>query len=85
MRRTIIKKVRLVRMRNITLSANENLIKRARLIASGRGRSLSDAFREWLAQFSQSAVDAQGYDSLMQSLKYVNAGGYFNRNELNKR
>ena len=40
-------------MKNITLSADEDLIERERLIARGQHRTLNEAFREWLAQFSQ--------------------------------
>ena len=73
------------RMRNITLSADEDLIERARLIARGQRRSLNVAFREWLAQFSQSAGDAQGFDALMKRLQHVDAGRHFSREELNER
>jgi hypothetical protein len=72
-------------MKNITLSADEDLIERARLIAREQRRTLNDAFREWLAQFSQSAGDTQGFDALMQRLHHVDAGRQFSRNELNER
>ena len=39
------------RMKNITLSADEDLIERARLVAREQRRTLNDVFREWLAQF----------------------------------
>ncbi|MGD0858520.1 MAG: hypothetical protein ABR912_04290 [Terracidiphilus sp.] len=73
------------RMKNITLSADEDLIERARLIARGQRRTLNQAFREWLAQFSQSAGDAQGFNALMQRLQHVDAGRRFSRDELNER
>ena len=41
-------------MKNITLSADEDLIERARSIARGQRRTLNAAFREWLEQFAQS-------------------------------
>ncbi len=72
-------------MKNITLSADEDLIERARLIAREQRRTLNDAFREWLAQFSQSAGDSQGFDALMKRLRHVNAGRRFSRDELNER
>src|ERR1035438_7209395 len=53
-------------MKNITLSADEDLIERARSIARGQRRTLNAAFREWLTQFAQSAGDAQGFDALMK-------------------
>jgi hypothetical protein len=72
-------------MKNITLSADEDLIEQARSIARGQHRTLNAAFREWLAQFTQSAGDAQGYDALMNHLRHVDAGGRFSRDELNER
>jgi predicted transcriptional regulator len=72
-------------MKNITLSADEDLIERARLIAREQRRTLNEAFREWLAQFTQSAGDAQSFDALMMRLRNVNAGRRFNREELNER
>jgi hypothetical protein len=50
-------------MKNITLSADEDLIERARLIAREQRRTLNEAFREWLAQFTESAGDGQGFAS----------------------
>ena len=72
-------------MKNITLSADEDLIERARLIARGQRRTLNEAFREWLGQFTESAGDAQGFDALMQRLQHVDAGRHFSREELNER
>ena len=72
-------------MKNITLSADEDLIERARLIARWQRRTVNDAFREWLAQFAQSAGDAQGFDALMKRLQHVDAGRRFSRDELNER
>jgi hypothetical protein len=72
-------------MKNITLSADEHLIERARSIARGQRRTLNAAFREWLTQFTQSAGDAQGFDSLMEQMRHVDAGGRFSRDEMNER
>lgn len=72
-------------MRNITLSADEDLIERARALARAQRRTLNAAFREWLMQFTQSAGDAQGFDALMKHLRHVDAGGHFSRNQLNER
>jgi predicted transcriptional regulator len=72
-------------MKNVTLSADEDLIERARLIAREQRRTLNDAFREWLAQFTQSAGDAQGFEALMARLQNANAGRRFSREELNER
>ena len=72
-------------MKNITLSADEDLIERARLIARGQRRTLNEAFREWLGKFTESAGDAQGFDSLMQRLQHIDAGRRFSREEMNER
>lgn len=73
-------------MKNITMSADEDLIERARLIARSQRRTLNEAFREWLGQFTQSAGDAQGFDALMSRLRpHVDAGRRFSREEMNER
>ena len=72
-------------MKNITMSASEDLIERARSIARGQHRTLNDAFREWLAQFTQSSGDAQSFDALMKRMQHVDAGRHFSRNEMNER
>jgi hypothetical protein len=65
-------------MRNVTLSAEEELIDRARLVARQRHTTLNEAFREWLKQFASSNSDVEAFDSLMK-------GRHFTRDELNER
>jgi hypothetical protein len=72
-------------MKNITFSADEDLIERARSIARAQRRTLNETFREWLMQFTQSAGDAQGFDSLMTRSQHVDAGRRFSRDEMNER
>ena len=72
-------------MKNITLSADDDLIERARPIAREQRRTFNDAFRDWLMQFTQSAGDAQGFDAMMKRMHHVNAGRRFSRDELNER
>ncbi len=72
-------------MKNITLSADEDLIERARMIARSQRRTLNEIFREWLTQFTQSAGDAQTFDALMNHLRHVDAGRPFTRDEMNER
>jgi predicted transcriptional regulator len=78
-------RVHYFRMRNITLSADEDLIERARLIARAQRRTLNAAFREWLTQFTATPGDVQGYQALMQRLRHIDAGRHFSRDELNER
>jgi hypothetical protein len=72
-------------VKNITLSADENLIEKARLIARSQRKTLNTAFREWLEHFTASEGNLENYDALMKSLSHVKAGRHFSRDELNER
>ncbi len=71
---------------NLTLSIDENLLKRAREAASARGKSVNQLVREYLEQLS--AADAAERD--VQELKELGGTGRrrdwrFNRDELHER
>jgi predicted transcriptional regulator len=68
-------------VRNITLSADETLIERARERAKARRTTLNAAFREWLADFAAGRQAQEGYDALMERLAGVQAGRTFTREE----
>ncbi len=72
-------------MKNLTLSADEDLIERARAIARAQRRTLNAAFREWLVELTSREGSARDYDALMKKLSHVNAGRHFSRDELNER
>jgi hypothetical protein len=72
-------------VKNITLSAEENLIEQARLAAKAQHTTLNAAFREWLIQFSERQNDTKEFDSLMKRLKYVKVARKFTRDEMNER
>lgn len=72
-------------MKNITLSADEDLIERARLVARAQDTTLNAVFREWLAQFTASVGDAQSFDAFMKRSKHIDSGRHFSREELNAR
>jgi hypothetical protein len=74
-------------MKNITLSADEHLIERARQTAQAQHKTLNAAFREWLEQYTaQNAADVEEYDRLMLRLRgHVIAGRRFTREEMNER
>jgi hypothetical protein len=72
-------------LRNITLSADDHLIDRAREVAREQHKTLNEMFREWLAQVSGSYAAAGECRELMNSLSYVNAGRHFSRDEMNER
>ena len=78
-------RVHCFRMKNITLSADENLIEQARLIAKAQRKTLNAAFREWLEQFTGQSGSVREFDSLMKRLKHVGAGRRFTRTEMNER
>ena len=72
-------------MKNITLSADENLIEQARLVARAQHKTLNAAFREWLEQFAAQTGNVQEFDALMKRLGHVKAGRHFSRDEMNER
>ena len=72
-------------VKNITLSADEDLIEQARQVARAQRKTLNAAFREWLLQFTAQSGNAQEVDALMRRLRHVNAGRRFTRDEMNER
>jgi Family of unknown function (DUF6364) len=72
-------------MKNITLSADEQLIEQARLWAQSQHKTLNAMFREWLQQLTSQNGTTQEYDALMKRLKHVQAGRRFSRDEMNDR
>lgn len=72
-------------MKNVTLSADEELIEQARLVARSEHKTLNDAFREWLSQYTARSGTAQEVDALMKRLRHVDAGRHFTRDEMNER
>ena len=72
-------------MKNVTLSADENLIEQARQVARSQRKTLNAAFREWLEQYTARAGSANEVESLMKRLRHVQAGRRFTRDEMNER
>ena len=73
------------RMKNVTLSADEALLERARHVARSQRRTLKAAFREWLLQFTAQARNGREVDALMRRLRHVSSGRRFSRCEMNAR
>ena len=71
-------------MKNITFSADEDLIEQARLVACSQRKTLNAAFREWLAQFTAGSANGREVQSLMKRLQHVRAGRHFSRDEMNE-
>ena len=72
-------------MKNVTFSADEEALERAREVARSEHKTLNDAFREWLLQYGSRRVTAADIDDLYRSLRHVNAGRKFTRDEMNER
>ena len=71
-------------MKNVTFSADDQLIERARLKAAKEHTTLNERFRAWLAQYVGESGGAD-YRQLMKTLKHVQSGRRFKRDELNQR
>jgi predicted transcriptional regulator len=72
-------------MKNVTLSADDDLIEKARALARLQRRTLNAAFREWLAEFTAGEGNPKSFDALMKDLRSVDAGGRFTRDQMNER
>lgn len=73
-------------LRNITLSADEQLIARAREKAGTAQTTLNLEFRKWLATYVAEPDDAAvaRFRDVMKQLGHVDAGRNFTRDELNE-
>jgi hypothetical protein len=74
-----------VYVKNVTLSADGELIEQARLFARSQHKTLNAMFREWLQQLTSQNGSTQEYDALMKRLKHVQAGRRVSRDEMNER
>ncbi len=71
--------------KNITLSADDILIKLAREKAQRENTSLNQLFRGWVKKYvNRDKIDDE-YDSLMETMADVKAGRKFSRDEMNAR
>jgi hypothetical protein len=72
-------------LKNITLSAEEELIKKAREKAGHERTTLNASFRQWLKQYIGRNTKTVDFDEFMKQLNYVKPGRHFSREELNER
>jgi len=72
-------------VKNITLSADENLIEQARLVAHAQHKTLNAAFREWLERYAAQSGGGAAVDALMRRLRHVRSSGPYTRDEMNER
>lgn len=71
-------------IRNITFTAEEELIERARTRAKAERSTLNEKFRDWLHRYAgmDQATDVR---SLMGRFSYVRPGRGFHRDDTNRR
>lgn len=74
-------------LKNVTLSAEDRAIERAREVARSRRTTLNEAFRDWLDVYGNggSPSKADEFRALMKRLRYADAGRKFTREEMNER
>ena len=72
-------------LKNITMSADDRLIQKAREKASSERKTLNSLFRDWLKRYIGGENSSVNYQELMKKLSYANAGKHFSRDELNER
>ena len=72
-------------MQNITLSAEDELIARARAKAAAENTTLNQKFRSWLTAYVGQDRLAAGYRSLMERLDHVRSARRYTREEANER
>ena len=72
-------------VKNITLTADENLIEQARKAAADQHTTLNAAFRLWLEDFSGREQRGRRFDEAMERLKHFTVDRKFSREEMNER
>ena len=71
--------------KNVTFSADGDLIQQARQRASAENTTLQKAFQQWLERYCVARIHADGFGGLMERLGYAQSGGRFSRDDLNER
>jgi hypothetical protein len=72
-------------LKNITFTAPNETIERARLRAREQHTTLNEAFRAWLDHYSGRRPSAEDFDRMIERLRHVDAGRTFTRDEMNER
>jgi hypothetical protein len=71
-------------LKNITFSAEEELILKAREKAVSEKTTLNVVFRRWLKQYADRKKELE-IDMVMESVDYAVSGRKFTRDEMNER
>lgn len=77
--------IKITMLKNITLSADQQLIQLAREKATRENSTLNAQFRVWLERYVSSDRKPFDYDSLMDRLDYARPGQKFCRDQMNDR
>jgi hypothetical protein len=72
-------------MKNVTFSADSELLEKAREKARREHKTLNTAFREWLERYAGARDAGERFDQLMRSLSHVKFSRKFTRDEMNER
>jgi hypothetical protein len=73
-------------MKNITLSADENLIEAARQRAASEHTTLNEQFRVWLAEYARKQEQLRLFDETIKELRgKLKVGRKLTRDEMNER
>ncbi len=73
-------------LRNLTFSADPEVIERARRKAESRKTTLNSEFRIWLAKYSDETTPTRAdIEKLLDRMPYFEAGPRPSREELNER
>ena len=71
--------------KNVTLSAEQDLLKKARMKASRLNTTINREFRNWLRSYARSEEAQPDYNQVMELMDYVRVGNKFTRDEMNER
>lgn len=72
-------------LKNITLTAEETLIKTAREKAQKQHTTLNNEFRRWLLHYVKQENVTDNYQALMDQLAYAYTTDKISRDEMNER
>jgi hypothetical protein len=72
-------------LKNITLSADSEMIRKAREKAQNQRTTLNSVFRQWLERYTGGGSNASEFDAVMKRLRYAKPGRKRTRDEMNER
>ena len=72
-------------METITLAVDKTVLEEAQRVAEMQKVTREVVLNEWLTRHVSGEERVRSYRKLMESLKHVNSGGKFTREEMNER